>query len=289
METLDLFLSLLRFASPLILIAMGGLLSERSGVINIALEGFILFGAFAAAGVAFALGDPWLGLTAAGLVGLLVGFFYAFLTVALKSDQIVAGTAINMLAWGGIPFLGKIIFDSTANTPSLDLAQRLPAFMPMALAVIAVSAVHLILQKTPFGLWLTFAGEKPAALSTIGVKVVRVRFVAVSLAGMLAGLGGGILSIALSSSYTNGMSAGRGFMALAALILGKWRTGPTAAACLLFGFCEVLQLKLQGMSLPGIGEIPVQLVQIIPYGLTLLLLAGFIGESRAPAALGRAS
>ena len=287
MEFLDLFVSLLRFASPLILVAMGGLLSERSGIVNIALEGLILFGAYTAAAVTFVYGDPWIGLMTAGIVGLLVGLFYAWLTVGLRSDQIVAGTAINMLAWGGIPFVSKIMFDSTSSTPPLQLDQRLPEWTPMVLAAFAVILIAMVMRKTSFGLWLTFAGEKPAALAAVGVKVKRVRNVAVSLAGLFAGLGGGVLSIALSSSYTNGMSAGRGFMALAALILGKWRTWPAAAACLLFGFCEVLQLKLQGMSLPITGEVPVQLVQIIPYVLTMLLLAGFIGESRAPAALGQ--
>lgn len=287
MEFFDLFVSLLRFASPLILVAMGGLLSERSGIVNIALEGLILFGAYTAAAVTFVYGDPWTGLAIAGIMGLFVGLFYAWLTVGLRSDQIVAGTAINMLAWGGIPFVSKIMFDSTSSTPPLQLDQRLPEWTPMVLAAVSVLLISAVVRKTSFGLWLTFAGEKPAALAAVGVKVKRVRYIAVALAGLFAGLGGGVLSIALSSSYTNGMSAGRGFMALAALILGKWRTWPAAAACLLFGFCEVLQLKLQGMTLPVMGEVPVQLVQIIPYGLTLLLLAGFIGESKAPAALGQ--
>lgn len=286
MEFFELFISLLRFASPLILVAMGGLLSERSGIINIALEGLILFGAYTAAAVTFIYGDPWIGLATGGVVGLAVGLFYAWLTVGLRSDQIVAGTAINMLAWGGIPFLSKIMFDSTANTPQLQLEDRLPEWTPMVLAALAVLVIAAVMRKTSFGLWLTFAGEKPAALAAVGVKVKRVRYVAVAFAGLFASLGGGVLSIALSSSYTSGMSAGRGFMALAAIILGKWRTWPAASACLLFGFCEVLQLKLQGIALPLVGEVPVQLVQIIPYGLTLLLLAGFIGESRAPAALG---
>lgn len=289
MDMFDLLLSLLRFASPLMLVTMGGLLSERSGVINIALEGFILFGAYTAATVAFMVGDPWVGVLAAAGVGVVIGALYALLTVNFRADQIVAGTAINMLAWGGIPFVCKIMFDSTATTPPLELAsQRLPAAMPMLFAGIAVIIVGVILRTTPFGLWLTFAGEKPQALAAVGVRVKRVRFVAVSLAGALAAIGGATLSIALSSSYTNGMSAGRGFMALAALILGKWRVWPAAGACLLFGLCEVAQLKLQGMALPGVGEIPVQLVQIIPYVLTLFLLAGFIGESKAPAALGQA-
>lgn len=287
MEALDLLTSLLRFAAPLMLAAMGGLLSERSGVVNIALEGLILFGAFAAAAVAHAVGDPWLGLVAGGATGLVIGFVYAVLTVGLKSDQIVSGTAINMLAWGGIPFVSKIMFDSTANSPSLELAQRLPSWSPIVIALIAVGLVAIVVGKTPFGLWLTFAGEKPEALSAVGVNRDRIRYIAVAMAGVLAGLAGAVLSIALSSSFTRGMSAGRGFMALAALILGKWRTMPAAAACLLFGFCEVLQLRLQGVNFPGIGEIPVQFVQIIPYGLTLILLAGFVGESKAPAALGK--
>lgn len=287
MDVLEWGLSTLRFASPLILVAMAGLLSERSGVINIALEGFILFGAFAGAAVAFQTSSPWFGLFAAMVLGLVVGLFYAWLVVGLKADQIVAGTAINMIAWGGIPFVGKIIYDSTANTPALELSQRLPSWSPFLLAGLAFAVVVWVLYQSRLGLLLTFAGEKPEVLATVGVRADYVRWAAVSCSGVLAGIGGAELSLALSSSYTRNMAAGRGFMALAALILGKWHPGLAVAACILFGFCDVLQLRLQGVKWPGIGEFPLQLVQIIPYVVTLGILAGFVGESRAPAALGK--
>lgn len=287
MEYVEWILSTLRFASPLALVALGGILSERSGVINIGLEGLILVGAFTAASLAFATGNPWLALSGGAAAGMLFALFFAVLTVGLQCDHVVAGTAINMLAWGGIPFVGKLMFDSTANTPSLELSARLPAASPMVISVTAAVVVFWLLRYTSFGLWLTFAGEKPAALTAVGVRVWVVRFWGVAMSGLLAGVAGGVLSIALSSSYTRNMAAGRGFIALAALILGKWRPIPAVAASLLFGFCEVLQLRLQGTSLGGFGEIPVQLVQIIPYGLTLVMLAGFVGESRPPAALGQ--
>lgn len=290
MESLTLIeasASVLRFAAPLILAAMAGLYSERSGVIQIALEGFMLFGAFVAASSAHFMGHGIYGLIFAGLFGVLVGLFYGLLVIQLKSDQIVAGTAVNMLAWGGIPVVSKMLFDVTSNTPSLEYSERLPPWVPISLALIVVVITHLLLKKTAFGLWLGVAGEKPEALRSAGISPSRVRWVAVMIAGGVAGLGGAVLSICLASSYTRNMTAGRGFMALAALILGKWKPLYAFAACLLFGVCEFAQLKLQGTVIPGVGAVPVQLVQIIPYGLTIFILAGVVGESRAPSKLGQ--
>lgn len=283
---LELFFSVLRFAAPLILAAMAGLYSERSGVIQIALEGFMLFGAFVAAVAANYFGNGALGLLSASMFGILVGLFYGFLVIHLKADQIVAGTAVNMLAWGGIPVVCKSLYDVTSNTPSLEISERLPHWVPIVLAVAVVIVTFVLIKKTPFGLWLTVAGEKPEALKAVGISPTAVRWGAVMCAGAIAGLGGAVLSVCLSSSYTRNMTAGRGFMALAALILGKWRPVQAFVACLLFGVCEVAQLKLQGMSLPYFGVVPVQLVQIIPYVITLMILAGIVGESRAPAKLG---
>ncbi|MCX6119095.1 MAG: ABC transporter permease [Proteobacteria bacterium] len=287
MELIDIALTIGRLSAPLILVALGGYLSEKSGVVNIALEGLILFGAFFAATFTTWYGNPWLGLIMGALVASSVGFFYALLTVGLQSDQIVAGTAINMLAWGGIPFLGKVFFDSTSSTPALDLDMRIASWVPILTGLMFVLLFYYLSRKTRIGLWHSFAGEKPEALSTVGVSVTLVRFAAVTCAGFVAGLGGAFLSISLASSYTRNMSAGRGFMALGALILGKWRPVPTLVACLVFGASEMLQLRLQGIALPMIGEIPSQIVQIFPYILTLILLMGFVGESRAPAALGK--
>jgi len=286
MNWIELLLSVFRFAAPLILAAMAGLYSERSGVIQIALEGFMLFGAFTAATVAHLSGNGFAGLGAAAVFGMAAGAIYGFLVIKLKADQIVAGTVVNMLAWGGIPVVCKSLFDSTASTPALELTARLPSWIPIVLATIAVALTFGLIKKTAFGLWLTMAGEKPEALRSVGVSPSLIRWVAVTTAGAMAGLGGAVLSVCLSSSYIRNMTAGRGFMALAALILGKWRPIPAFLGCLLFGVCEVLQLKLQGVEFPGIGNVPVQIVQIIPYLLTLLLLAGIVGESRAPAKLG---
>jgi simple sugar transport system permease protein len=258
-------------------------------VIQIALEGFMLFGAFTAATVAHFTGNGFAGLGAAAAFGVVAGSIYGFLVIKLKADQIVAGTVVNMLAWGGIPVVCKSLFDSTSTTPALDLTARLPSWIPIVLATITVALTFGLIKKTAFGLWLTMAGEKPEALRSVGVSPMLVRWAAVMTAGALAGLGGSVLSVCLSSSYTRNMTAGRGFMALAALILGKWRPIPAFLGCLLFGVCEVLQLKLQGVELPAIGAVPVQIVQIIPYLLTLLLLAGVVGESRAPAKLGDAN
>jgi ABC-type uncharacterized transport system permease subunit len=289
MNWIDLLLSVFRFAAPLILAAMAGLYSERSGVIQIALEGFMLFGAFTAATMAHFTGSGLAGLGAAAAFGVVAGGIYGFLVIKLKADQIVAGTVVNMLAWGGIPVVCKSLFDSTSTTPALELTARLPSWIPIVLATISVALTFGLIKKTAFGLWLTMAGEKPEALRSVGVNPMLVRWAAVMTAGALAGLGGAVLSVCLSSSYTRNMTAGRGFMALAALILGKWRPVPAFMGCLLFGVCEVLQLKLQGVELPAFGAVPVQIVQIIPYLLTLLLLAGVVGESRAPAKLGDAN
>ena len=282
----ELFLSALRFSAPLILAAMAGLYSERSGVIQISLEGLMLFGAFTAATVADFSGNGFVGLGAAMIFGSMVGAFYGLLVITLKADQIVSGTIINMLAWGGIPVISKSLFDSTSSTPALELSERLPSWLPIVLALSVVVFTYGLLKKTPFGLWLTVAGEKPDALRAVGVSPRKVRWVAVMCSGAFAGLGGAVLSVCLSSSYSRNMTAGRGFMALAALILGKWKPIPTLLGCLLFGVCELLQLKLQGIEWPYIGEVPVQIVQIIPYVLTLLLLVGVVGESRAPSKLG---
>jgi ABC-type uncharacterized transport system permease subunit len=292
MDTLilqELVFAVMRFAAPLMLAAMAGMFSERSGVIQISLEGLMLWGAFSAAAGAHFLHHGIYGVLIAAAVGVVVGLFYGWLVIKLRADQIVAGTAINMLAWGGIPVVCKILFDVSSNTPALDVSERLSPSVPVFFALVVVLVSWFIVSKTPFGLWLTFAGEKPEALRAAGVSPLKVRWVAMMLTGAVASLGGAILSISLASGYTRNMTAGRGFMALAALILGKWRPISAMWACLLFGVFDVLQMKLQGASLPVIGVIPVQLVQVLPYLLTLVILAGVVGESRAPAQLGRST
>ena len=285
-EVMEIILSVFRSSSPLFLAAIAALFCERSGVIQIALEGLMLIGAFVSASIALGAGGAS-GLAMASLIGVAVAYFYAFLVIELKVDQIIAGTAVNMLAWGGLPIINKALFDSSAGTPALPLEQRLSGTIPIVLAVALVFIANFVISKTRFGLWLTFAGEKPEALNAVGISPGKIRYGAVMIGGALAGVAGACLSVCLSSSYTRNMTAGRGFMALAALILGKWKPVPVFFSCLLFGFCDVIQMKLQGVALPVIGVIPNQLVQLMPYVMTLILLVGVIGESQAPTKLGK--
>lgn len=282
---MDLLFALLRSFCPLIFPAFGGLLSERSGVINIALEGFMLFGAFFGAWVAFQAGSAWLGWSIAFVVGSIVASLYALFVIELKVDQIVAGTAFNLFAIGFIPFLSKIIFNSTGSTPSLSLEARFQ-YEPFFFAFGMVAIVTFALTRMRLGLWNFVAGEHPKALAASGISVRKVRWFSVMLSGGLSALGGATLSLALASSYSPLMSAGRGFIALAALITAKWKPVPTIFACLLFAFIDVLQTRWQGMHW-GNYQIPSSLIQIIPYILTLFVLAGFVGKSRPPKALGR--
>ena len=277
---------------PLIFAALGGMFSERAGVINIALEGMMLMGAWGAAVGTLASHSPWLGLACGLGAGVLTAALYAVCVIQLRSDQIVAGTAINMLALGLTPVLCKALYDVTGSTPAIPLGERFqsePLYLcwPMYLCWGLVAGCWFWMQHTRAGLRVSFAGENPEALDAAGIRVNRVRWLAVLASGALAGLGGATLSIMLSSSFARNMTAGRGFIALAALIFGKWRPVPTAVACLLFGFAEALEIRLQGATVGG-TEIPVQFIQILPYVVTMLVLAGFVGRSRAPKALGRA-
>jgi len=282
---MQLLASTLRVSTPLIFAALGGMLSERSGVVNIALEGLMLIGAFAAAVANFTTHSPWLGSACGMLAGLLLACLYALFVIRLRANQIVTGAAINMLALGLTPCLCKVLYDVTGSTPAIALSERFhsaPLYLSWALVAVSV----FFMRYTRAGLWLGFAGEHPEALEAAGVRVNRVRWVAVLLSGAMAGMGGASLSVFLSSSFSRNMTAGRGFMALAALIFGKWRPLPTALACLLFGFADVVQIRLQGVVLWGTSPIPVQFIQILPYVVTMLVLAGFVGRSRAPKALG---
>jgi len=283
--TRQLLESTLRVSTPLIFAALGGMISERSGVINIALEGLMLIGAFGAAVGTYMSHSPWLG-SATGIgAGVLLAGLYGLFVIRFRANQIVAGTAINMLALGLTPFLCKILYDVTGQTPAIPMAERFQT-APLYLSWIMVGLCWLWLQYTRGGLWVTFAGEHPEALDAAGVRVNRVRWTAVLVSGALAGMGGASLSVFLASSFSRNMTAGRGFMALAALIFGKWKPVPTAFACLLFGFAEAVQIRLQGVSMWGGKPIPVQFIQILPYLVTILVLAGFVGRSRAPKALG---
>lgn len=289
--------STIRLATPLVLAALGGLFSERSGVINIALEGKMLAGAFTAAAVTYAadkklgLGNasPWVGLLAGMLAGLFIAAIYAVSCIKFKADQVVSGAAINILMIGMPGFLSGAFFLSSGSTPQIPKDHLLPQ-SPIVIAIaigVLVAVIWYVLYKTPFGLRLRSVGENPEAADAAGVSVSKIRYSGVLLAGVLAGIGGAYLSIGQSSLFTRNMTAGRGFIALAALIFGKWRPVPTLLACLLFGFTEAVSNYMQGVvKLPSGEDIPVQFIQMVPYVLTIVVLAGFIGTSRAPRALG---
>ena len=281
----QLIASTLRVSTPLIFAALGGMFCERSGIINIALEGMLLIGAFGAAVGTLVTHSPWLGSVCGMGAGVLLAAIYGLFVIRLRADQIVSGMAINMLAMGLTPFFCKILYDVTGSTPSIPIAERFHS-APLYLSWGLVAICFLWMKYTPTGLWVSFAGEHPEALAAAGIRVNRVRWAAVLVSGALAGMGGASLSIFLSSSFSRDMTAGRGFMALAALIFGKWKPLPTAFACLLFGFADAVQIRLQGVALWGGQPIPVEFIQILPYLVTILVLAGFVGRSRAPKALG---
>jgi ABC-type uncharacterized transport system permease subunit len=301
----SLIFSTIRLATPLVLAALGGLYSERSGVINIALEGLMLAGAFTAASVTYYTSDPWIGLTAATFAGAAVASVIALACIRFKAGQVVTGTGINIMFLGLPAALSGALFLSSGSTPQIPkenllptLYRFVPGFVPAwrvltevsvisVLALVVVCVTAYVLYRTPFGLRLRAVGENPEAADAAGVSVNRIRYAGVILSGALAGIGGAYLSIGQSSLFTRNMTAGRGFIALAALIFGKWRPIPTMLACLFFGFADALTIQMQGVAkLPSGEDIPVQFIQMIPYVVTIIVLAGVIGQSRAPKALG---
>src|SRR5439155_9686384 len=244
---LALLASTFRVSTPLLFAGLGGLCSERAGVVNIALEGFMLIGAFGAAVGTLATHSPWLGSAFGVCAAMTLAAGYGLIVIRLRGNQIVAGAAINMLALGLTPFLCKNLYDVTSSTPMIPFAERFHS-APLYLSWLLVGLCFLWMKHTPAGLRMSFAGEHPEALEVAGVRVNRVRWAAVLVSGALAGMGGATLSIFLSSSVSRSMTAGRVFMALAALIFGKWKPVPTAVACLLFGFSDAVQIRLQGVG-----------------------------------------
>ena len=294
-----LIASTLRLSTPLIFAALGGLWSERAGVINIALEGMMLAGAFSAAAVTALTGNAWVGVAAALLAGLMVAWIHASATITWRADQVVSGTAINLLLLGIPALLSGAIFGSTGATPQLPKDQVLPDlifFDPQSspilasifnqkplvyLAFLLLAGTAYLLARTSFGLRLRAVGENPEAADTAGVSVKRIRYAGVLLSGGLAALGGAYLSIGQNSLFTRNMTAGRGFIALAALIFGKWSPGGAVLACLLFGLAEAVAIRMEGTV-----DLPTQFVQMIPYLLTIVALAGLIRRATPPRALG---
>jgi simple sugar transport system permease protein len=311
-ELVSTLAATLRLATPLVFAALGGLFSERSGIVDIGLEGKMLGSAFAAAAVAAETQSAWLGLGAGIACAVALAMLHAYAAVTHRGNQVVTGMALNILVAGLAPVLATAWFSQDGATPNLASAERFGELaLPFAPAVgdvpvlgpvyarllsghngfvygaaLAVPLTALALSRTRFGLRLRAVGENPHAVETAGISVAWLRYRALMVTGLLCGFAGAYLSIAAGAGFTRNMTAGRGYLALAALIFGRWRPVPTALACLLFAFSDALQTRLQGTPLPVVGVVPVELMSTIPYVLTLLLLAGLVGTARAPQMLG---
>ena len=299
-----------RVCVPLIFAAMAGLFAERSGVVDIGLEGKLLMSAFITASVASVFGSPWLGLIAGVFASVVLAMIHGFASITYKGNQIVSGVAINILASGLTMILTLAWFKSGGITPALkpderflsitlpgvDIIDHIPILgviyrelisghnILVYLAFATVPVVWWVVYRTRFGLRLRAVGENPKAVDTAGLSVESLRYRALLIGGILCGIGGAYLSTAYNAQFTKEMTAGQGFIALAALIFGKWHPYRVLAACFLFGFLDALAVRLQGVIIPGIGEIPVQLIEVTPYLLTVILLAGFIGRAVPPKA-----
>jgi len=302
----------IRVSVPLLLACLAGLYSERSGIFDIGLEGKMLAGAFAGASAAAVSGSAWVGLAAAILTAVGFALVHGFASITHRGNQIVSGVAINFIAAGSTIILGQAWFQQGGRTPSLGGAARFQAIeLPGAeavkdvpilgtiysdilsghsllvyLAFLMVPFTWWVLFRTRFGLRLRAVGENPAAVDTAGISVAWLRYRAVICTGVLTGIAGAYLSVAQNAGFVKDMTAGKGFIALAALIFAKWKPVPAMFACLLFGFLEAASIRFQGMAWPMIGKVPVQLMQALPYILTVILLAGFIGKAIPPRAGG---
>ncbi len=268
-------------ATPIVYAALGGVISERSGIINIGLEGMMIAGAFIAVVVSgfsgFAAAGVVAGILAGGALGLVLGFAATF----FKVDQIVAATGINLAAAGGAAYALTLLYNQPGATPEVPALGN-GFWILIALAFGCAAAMHLFIFFTPLGLRLRACGENPRAVTDAGLNPLRFRLMAVVFSGALAGLGGAFLSIGEVNLYSDGMTAGRGFIALAAVIFGRWTPWGATGAALFFGFFEALQYVLQGR----VGWLPSDAMQAIPYVAALIAVAGFVGRVRAPAADG---
>jgi simple sugar transport system permease protein len=298
-QWLSLLVSTFRVSAPLVFCALAGLLSERAGVIDLGLEGKMLLSAFAAGAAGALTGSLTAALGAALLVGFALSMLHGFACVTHRGDQVVLGIALTMTAAGLSVVLAVAWFGQGGQTPPLPNTLR---FLPVwfgqnALVYLALGLVPVIwffLFRTTVGLRLRATGENPAMVEAAGLSVPLLRYGALAMNGLLCGLAGSYLVLAQGANFSPHMTAGRGYMALAAMIFGKWHPVGALGACLLFGFLDAAAIRLQGVSvaLPGLGdpmgvvEIPVQAIQALPYVMTVLLLAGFVGHARAPAALG---
>src|SRR5690554_5288861 len=292
----------LMYSSPLIYTALGGVISENSGVVNIGLEGMMTLGAFAGATVGFYTNNPWLGFLAAGLAGGILALLHAIASVTFAADQVVSGIAINFLGPGLALFLSRIFFDGATQTKAIALDYKIPRplngifpqnsffdtvfnqYATVYLAFVFVLIVWFVLYKTRLGLRIRAIGEYPKAADTLGINVFKLRYFTVIMSGVFAGFGGAAMSMAVVSSFRPALISGHGFIALAAMIFGKWRPQGAMWACLLFGASQGLVVYLGSTAV----EISTQLLSLLPYVITLLVLMGFVGKSSAPAASGTA-
>ncbi|GAA5345526.1 ABC transporter permease [Planifilum fimeticola] len=290
------------YSTPLILAAIGGLYSERSGVVNIALEGLMIIGAFTAAVITILTGNPWIGLAAAMIAGVLMAIPHAVASITFKADQVVSGVAINFLALGLSVYLVKYMYEGAGKTPTVPelfhqvpvpLLSEIPVIGPSLfnqfpttyLAYLVVIVTYIVLYYTPFGMRLRSVGEHPSAAETAGINVIQMRYIAVMISGALAAAGGAGLSIAIGSEFGQTTVSGQGFISLAALIFGKWHPLGVLGAALFFGFS--VSLALIGQIYGWTQVVPSEVLSMLPYVLTLLALAGFVGRSEAPAAVGK--
>ncbi|MBU7042531.1 MAG: ABC transporter permease [Theionarchaea archaeon] len=293
----SLLAATLRISPPIALASIGGAYSERSGIINIGLEGMILIGAFIGVVATHYVGNPWIGVLAAITAGGVFGLLHAVLCIRFKANQVVSGVGVNILAlglstlllqviWGNrgasdsVPGIAPITLPLISDIPVIgDIVGRQNPLVYIMLVLVAVS--WIVMFKTPFGLRVRAVGENPEAADTVGIHVHKIQYICVTISGMLSGLGGAYLSLGWLNLFSQNMSAGRGFMALAANIFGKWNPAGAFGASLLFSFTDALQIKLQGVG------IPIQFIQMIPYILTILVLAGAVKRAVPPAAIGK--
>jgi ABC-type uncharacterized transport system permease subunit len=277
---------MIRIAIPYLFAASGGVIAERAGIVSLTLEGFMLTGAFAAVLGTNYSGSPWVGVLSGVLGGLIFSMIHAVATIRYRADQVVVGVAINLLAIGVTRFFLKLFFASSSNSPRVaGFGGNINANgfdNPLLwLGLLVAPVMAFVIYKTPFGLRVRAVGEHPDAAESVGVSVKRVRYAAVALSGMLAALGGVYLALD-QHQFTDQMTAGRGFIAISAVIFGRWDPLRAAAACLLFAAAETLQIQLQGNH-----AIPSQFIEMIPYVLVIIALAGVVGRAVPPAALGR--
>ncbi len=303
--------STVRLATPLLLACLAGLYSERAGIFDIGLEGKMLAAAFFSAAIAAMTGNVWLGLLAGIAASMVLSAIHGLASITFRGNQLISGVAINFLAAGMTVLIAQDWFKQGGRTPSLTEGGRFnPIELPFAealsgvpilgpiyselisghsflvyLALAAVPATWWLLFRTRFGLRLRAVGENPAAVDTAGVSVVGLRFAAVAICGVLCGIAGAYLATGLQAGFVKDMTAGRGFIALAALIFAKWRPWYALSACLLFGFLQAIALRYQNIDLGPI-TLPVQFMDALPYILTVVILAGFVGKAIPPRAGG---